>query len=280
MESEVFYPQTLSELLDIISQNKVTIYAGGTDLMVEKRKGKSVPADINLPIVHIKDIEQLNTIEIKDEFIEIGACCSYTNLLSSQYIPDILKDAIKTIGGPAVRNFGTIGGNICNASPAADCVPVLAVLDAILTIESKNGKRETNLYDFILGRKKVDLKEGEVLTKIKIPYKYLENIKYYKFEKIGLRNAMTLSKVSVAVIAEKKIQIAFGAVAPKFVRIIGNEQILSRKKIKFDQFVKLYKPYFSAIDDQRSTKEYREDTACMIGYKLYIEAFEKIKYKS
>lgn len=282
MENEVFYPHDLSELLDIISKSRSTIYAGGTDLMVEKRKGKDTPADLILPIVHIKNIKELNQIEINGNHLEIGACCSYTDILADELIPQILKEAILTIGGPAVRNFGTIGGNICNASPAADCVPVLSVLDSIVLLESSKGKRELPISDFIIGRKKVDLKEDEVLTKIKIPYNYCKNFIYGKFVKVGLRNAMTLSKVSIAIICDenKNIHIAFGAVAPKFVRVLENEKIISKKKIDFTKFEKLYKPYFSAIDDQRSTKEYRENTALMIGYKLYSEAFEIIKNKN
>lgn len=279
MENEVFYPKNLEELFEITYKYKGTIYAGGTDLMVEKRRGKELNASLNLPIIHIKDIPVLNNIELNNQFIEIGACCSYSDILKNQLIPQIIKDAIITIGGPAIRNFGTIGGNICNASPAADTIPVLAILDTILLIESKNGKRQTNLYHFISGRKMVDLKDGEILTKILIPYKYLNDIVYSKFEKIGLRNAMTLSKLSIAIIAtrEKNIHLAFGAVAPKFVRIVENEKILSQKKIKFDLFKKLYKPYFNAIDDQRSTREYRENVALIKGYKLYCEAFDSIK---
>ncbi|MFN3412146.1 MAG: FAD binding domain-containing protein [Exilispira sp.] len=279
MENEVFYPENLEELFEITHKYKGTIYAGGTDLMVEKRRGKGINASLILPIIHIKDIPALNNIELNNQFIEIGACCSYSDLLKNQLIPQIIKDAIITIGGPAIRNFGTMGGNICNASPAADTIPVLAILDAILLIESKNGKRQINLSDFIIGRKMVDLKDGEVLTKILIPYKYLNDIVYSKFEKIGLRNAMTLSKLSIAIIAtrEKNIHLAFGAVAPKFVRIFENEKILSQKKIKFDLFKKLYKPYFNAIDDQRSTREYRENVALIKGYKLYYEAFDSIQ---
>ncbi|MCR4422799.1 MAG: FAD binding domain-containing protein [Exilispira sp.] len=287
MENEAFYPQNLNQLLEILSESNGTIYAGGTDLMVEKRRGKALAADLTLPIIHIKDVPELNKIEIKDGYIEIGACSSYSTLLESEIIPQILKDAIITIGGPAVRNFGTIGGNICNASPAADCIPPLAVLDARLLLESKTdlkgniNKREISLDDFILGRKKVDLKKGEVLTKIKIPEKYLYDIIYSKFEKVGLRNAMTLSKVSVSILAtkQKDIHISFGATAPKFVRIIENEKKITKKKVNFEIFKKLYEPYFSAIDDQRSTKEYRENIALILGYKLYNEAFEAV-YKN
>lgn len=276
MENDVYYPSTLEELLNILSEKHGTIYAGGTDLMVEKRRGKAIAAALTLPIIHIKDIDKLNKVEINDKFLEIGSCCCYADLLQNHNIPQILKDAIITIGGPAVRNFATIGGNICNASPAADCIPVLACLDAILVIQSKENSRIVNLSDFILGRKKVDLKEGEVLTKIKIPYEYCLNLPYFKFVKIGLRNAMTLSKVSIAIIKTKdnRINLSFGAVAPKFVRVLENEKILSKKKIDFAKFSKLYKPYFSAIDDQRSTKEYRENTALILGYKLYSEAYK------
>lgn len=287
MENEAFYPQNLNQLLEILSENNGTIYAGGTDLMVEKRRGKALAADLTLPIIHIKDVPELNKIEINDGYVEIGACCSYSTLLESEIIPQILKDAIITIGGPAVRNFGTIGGNICNASPAADCIPPLAVLDARLLLESKTdlkgniNKREISLDDFILGRKKVDLKKGEVLTKIKIPEKYLYDIIYSKFEKVGLRNAMTLSKVSVSILAtkQKDIHISFGATAPKFVRIVENEKKITKKKVNFEIFKKLYEPYFSAIDDQRSKKEYRENIALILGYKLYNEAFEAV-YKN
>jgi len=287
MENEAFYPQNLNQLLEILSESNGTIYAGGTDLMVEKRRGKALAADLTLPIIHIKDIPELNKIEIKDGYIEIGACSSYSTLLESEIIPQILKDAIITIGGPAVRNFGTIGGNICNASPAADCIPPLAVLDARLLLESKIDiksdidKREIGLDEFILGRKKVDLKKGEVLTKIIIPENYLYDIIYSKFEKVGLRNAMTLSKVSVSILAtkQKDIHISFGATAPKFVRIVENEKKITKKKVNFEIFKKLYEPYFSAIDDQRSKKEYRENIALILGYKLYNEAFEAV-YKN
>ena len=255
--------------------------------MVEKRRGKALAADLTLPIIHIKDVPELNKIEINDGYVEIGACCSYSTLLESENIPQILKDAIITIGGPAVRNFGTIGGNICNASPAADCIPPLAVLDARLLLESKIDiksdidKREIGLDEFILGRKKVDLKKGEVLTKIIIPENYLYDIIYSKFEKVGLRNAMTLSKVSVSILAtkQKDIHISFGATAPKFVRIVENEKKITKKKVNFEIFKKLYEPYFSAIDDQRSKKEYRENIALILGYKLYNEAFEAV-YKN
>lgn len=287
MENEAFYPQNLNQLLEILSENNGTIYAGGTDLMVEKRRGKALAADLTLPIIHIKDVPELNKIEINDGYVEIGACCSYSTLLESEIIPQILKDAIITIGGPAVRNFGTIGGNICNASPAADCIPPLAVLDARLLLESKIDiksdidKREIGLDEFILGRKKVDLKKGEVLTKIIIPENYLYDIIYSKFEKVGLRNAMTLSKVSVSILAtkQKDIHISFGATAPKFVRIVENEKKITKKKVNFEIFKKLYEPYFSAIDDQRSKKEYRENIALILGYKLYNEAFEAV-YKN
>ncbi len=279
MESEVFYPQSLEELLQILDTTKSTIYAGGTDLMVERRKGRKRNAEIALPIIHIKDIKQLNKIEIANEYVEIGACCSYSKLLLDKNVPKILKDAILTIGGPAVRNFGTIGGNICNASPAADCIPVLAVLNSELTIQSKNNQRIVKLVDFILGRKKVDLKEGEVLVSIRFAAKYLTNLLFQKFEKVGLRNSMTLSKVSVAIILtdDKKIHLAFGSIAPKVIRVEENEFKISRKKIGFKDFAKLYKPYFNAIDDARSTKEYRENTALLLGYNLYLEAFKLLK---
>lgn len=281
MEDEVFFPQNLNELLEITSKTKGTIYAGGTDIMVEKRKGKSRAADITLPIIHIKDIPELNKIVVNDNNIEIGSCCSYSKILENEDIPKILKDAILTIGGPAVRNFGTIGGNICNASPAADTIPVLAVLNSRLILQSKQGKREVKITDFIKGRKQIDLKDGEILTDIIFKREYLNNLLFQKFVKIGLRNAMTLSKISVAIVLtnEGKIHLAFGAVAPKVVRVAENEEIISKKKVSIEKFNQIYKKHFSAINDQRSEKEYRENTAIILGYNLYLEAYKILKNK-
>ncbi len=281
MEDEVFFPQNLNELLEITSKTKGTIYAGGTDIMVEKRKGKSRAADIALPIIHIKDIPELNKIVVNDNNIEIGSCCSYSKILENEDIPKILKDAILTIGGPAVRNFGTIGGNICNASPAADTIPVLAVLNSRLILQSKQGKREVKITDFIKGRKQIDLKDGEILTDIIFKREYLNNLLFQKFVKIGLRNAMTLSKISVAIVLtnEGKIHLAFGAVAPKVVRVAENEEIISKKKVSIEKFNQIYKKHFSAINDQRSEKEYRENTAIILGYNLYLEAYKILKNK-
>jgi len=163
--------------------------------------------------------------------------------------------------------MGTIGGNICNASPAGDTLPVLYALDAKLKLISSDSSREVNIEDFILGPRKIILEKNEVLESViiqKAPF----NRMYY--EKVGARKASAISKLSFVGLAQiesekvKDIRIAIGSAAPKTVRIKEAENLVigsNLKEIETETVKGIYAKEVVPIDDQRSTAAYRKTVA-------------------
>lgn len=259
--------QTLSQL----NKEDCTIIAGGTDVMVLNKSRRGVPPKITKPIVFIDHLNELKHVYKKGKDLHIGACCTYSDLLNDPLIPTPLKKAIKTIAAPAIRNRGTLGGNICNASPAGDTLPLLYVYNAKLLLRSVTGDRIVAISDFIQGVRKVDRESNEILAEIILPT-VLEEGAYVVFEKVGNRNADAIAKVGFAGYIRtngeviEDIRFAFGAVGPTMVRSVDIEKKLIGKTIPIadtditqvlSEFDKIIKP----IDDQRSTARYRKTVA-------------------
>jgi xanthine dehydrogenase FAD-binding subunit len=254
-----YYPETLEEALAAKAEHPSLVpYAGGTDWMVNRRD--------DTPLLFLNYIPSLRGIYRTPEGIMIGACCTYAQLLESDLIPDILRQAIVEVASPAIRNMGTLGGNICNASPAGDTLPVLYILDASVVLTSVRGRREAPLSSFIKGVRKTGLEQDELLESIVIPNVQFSRT-YYK--KIGARSAVAISKASFAAAMRIEdgivmaIPIAFGSVAPTVVRRPDIEAALSGKtpaeiRGMKDNIIKMYEPYITPINDQRSTAEYRK----------------------
>lgn len=254
-----FYPKTLEDALVAKSENPNLVpYAGGTDWMVTRRE--------NTPLLFLGYIPSLREINETDDEIVLGSCCSYTQLLESDVVPAFLKQSVIEVASPAIRNLGTLGGNICNASPAGDTLPVLYTLDARVRLASAKGKRELPISSFILGVRKIDLESDELLESIIIPRLTLTHT-YYK--KVGARSAVAIAKASFA--AGMRVQdgvvaaipISFGSVSVTMVRRPEIESILIGKtpaeiRSMKDAIVSMYEPYIRPIDDQRSTAEYRK----------------------
>lgn len=275
-----YLPKDLSEALKILKEKDVTIYAGGTDLMVRNKNTASLLPKFNKDLLYIGNLKELKEIKESDDNLEIGAACTLSALLRSKEVPEVLKEAIRQIASPAIRNMGTIGGNICNASPAGDTLPVIYALDAKLKLTSENSSREVCIKDFILGPRKILLEKNEILENIIIP-KAEFNKTYY--EKVGARKASAISKLSFVGLAEienekiKEIRISIGSVAPKVVRIKEAEDILiginmNDLESKMEEVKKVYSKEIVPISDQRSTATYRKAVALrLIQYFLNIE---------
>lgn len=273
-------PINFKEALKILKERDIIIYAGGTDLMVRNKNTASLLPKFNSDLLYIGNLKELKEIKESSYNLEIGAACTFSVLLRAKEIPQILKESIKQIASPAIRNMGTIGGNICNASPAGDTLPVLYALDAKLKLTSENSSREVYIKDFILGPRKILLEKDEILESIIIP-KSKFNITYY--EKVGARKASAISKLSFVGLAEienekiKEIRIAIGSVAPRIIRIKDAEDILSGSNIndlesKIEEVKKVYSKEIVPISDQRSTAAYRKTVALrLIQYFLNIE---------
>ena len=189
-----FQPNDLNSALDVLKNNSdLTIAAGCTDLF-PITNNMSLDKDI-LDITNIKSIRgfQFNNKETK-----IGSATTWTDIINEN-LPscyDMLKACAKEVGSIQIQNLGTIGGNICNASPAADSIPCLLALDAKLELSSANNQRIIPVDEFILGSRKTKLEQGEILTSIIIP-KEKENGSS-SFRKIGARKYLVISISMVA----------------------------------------------------------------------------------
>ncbi|MBI0580642.1 xanthine dehydrogenase family protein subunit M [Neobacillus cucumis] len=259
--------QTLSQL----NREDCAIIAGGTDVMVLHKSGRGVPLKIPKPIVFIDHLSELKQIYQNQKDLHIGACCTYSELLEHPLIPRPLKKAIQTIAAPAIRNRGTLGGNICNASPAGDTLPLLYVYNAKLLLRSINGDRIARISDFIQGPRRIQRFHNEIVAEIILP-SVLEEDSQVVFEKVGNRNADAIAKVSFAGYIKiskdriDEIRLAFGAVGPTMVRSHDIEKLLVGKTIPLANadiatIVAAFEKIIRPIDDQRSTAAYRKTVA-------------------
>ncbi len=263
-----FVPENLAQALELINEHSLVPYAGGTDLMVENRKGVSY--------LFLGKLPELRTIGEDADYIRIGSAVTFTEALASDLVPQLMKEAISRIAAPAIRNAGTFGGNIGNGSAKADSVLINFVADAKLRLLSVGGERIVEIDKFYLGRKKLDLAANEIIAEILLP-KNLDNF-YYK--KVGGRNALAISRVSFAGlldVAEGKIvrfAAAFGAVADTVLRFKDLEANLIGKTLEEAKAEKqaLLKAYSDkmVLTRGRVSAEYRK-TVCMNLLKDFLE---------
>ncbi len=263
--AKVFLPNTLEELWDILdNKDDLVIFSGGTDVLTKRRKGI---ISKNKNLICLENINELKKIEENDNWVFIGAGATHISILENKLIQkyfSVLIDALKGLGSPQIRHMGTIGGNICTASPAGDTLPPLYALEAILDIRSKNTKREISIKEFIKAPGKIELSKDEILYGVKIR-KSNFNLQYY--EKVGQRNALSISIAGIAVVGDissekiiNKIKIAWGSVAPTVVTSENIEKRLIGKKLNKETIKSIFpliEATVSPIDDIRAGKDYR-----------------------
>ncbi|WP_394232087.1 FAD binding domain-containing protein [Niallia oryzisoli] len=261
----------LDQTLNQLNSEDCAIMAGGTDVMVLHKSRRGVPPKIPKPVVFIDHLPELKQVYRNHKDLHIGACCTYGELLEHPLIPIALKNAIQTIAAPAIRNRGTLGGNICNASPAGDTLPLLYIYNAKLQLHSVSGIRTVAISDFIQGPRRVNRLQNELVTEIILPA-VLDDESHVIFEKVGNRNADAIAKVSFAgLIRVSKghiddIRFAFGAVGPTMVRSSQLESLLLGKTLPLTQtditqVVTAFDKIINPIDDHRSTAFYRKKVA-------------------
>jgi len=258
-------PQSLSDALDLLAQNNDAWkpFAGGTDLMVLLEAGKLPHKNY----VNIWNLPELRGIEVADDQITLGALTTYTEvqeypLLRGEF--PMLCQAARETGGIAIQNRGTLGGNIVNASPAADSPPALLAYDAELELVSTAGTRRVPYSNFHLGYKQMDIRSNELLRAIRLPRMPKPLTNYYR--KVGTRKAQAISKVCFAAAAQvtdnriAHVRIALGSVAPIPIRCQQTEAVLLSQAVN-DQTIRNANDALAAeispIDDIRSTRDYR-----------------------
>ncbi len=264
-----YKPSSLQEALEIRNANDVVPYAGGTDLMVENRKGVSY--------LFLNKIPELKEIRVDDEYIRIGAAVTFTEALDSELVPQLMKEAVSRIAAPAIRNAGTFGGNIGNGSAKADSVLIDFVADAKIRLVSVDGERIVEIAEFYQGRKQLDLRSNELIAEILLPKEGLDN---YYYKKVGGRNALAISRVSFAGLIVmngdriEKLAAAFGAVSGTVLRYRDLEAMLvgrtleEAKEIK-PEVLRLYSERM-VLTRGRVSAEYRKQV-CMNLLKDFLE---------
>jgi CO/xanthine dehydrogenase FAD-binding subunit len=258
-------------------------FAGGTDLMVRRRGWAGTLPTFEYPVLFLGGLEELKRIYLREDFLEIGAAASLVSILEHRATPEILKEAVAQMASPAIRNIGTLGGNICNASPAADTIPPLLALDASVTLQSLSGIREIPLDEFIIAPGQTSLKDDELLVAVHFPMADY-NMAYYR--KVGTRKADALSKVSFAGLARiragiaEEVRIAIGAVAPRVVRNKEAEGRMAGIDLNeipsmVEDIKAIYDRDIWPIDDQRSSAVYRRKVSLRLIEDFLRQFFEE-----
>jgi CO/xanthine dehydrogenase FAD-binding subunit len=284
---KAYRPLNILEALEIAEEHNALPLAGGTDLMVQHRSWSGLPPLIDRPVVFIGHLRELQEVALEQDALVIGAGCTLSSLLEDERMPALLREAVHSIGGPSIRSRATIGGNICNASPAADSLPALYVLGAEMMSTCRRGTADARgqrggkggafltsgecetrtipIEAFIEGPGKTCLRRGELLTAVRIPVSEY-NITFFK--KVGTRASNALAKLSLAAVARtenaavKDVRLALGAVAPTVARSTEAEELIRNKtpseiRGELYRILEAYNRVLDPIDDQRSSSVYR-----------------------
>ncbi len=262
---QLISPVTLSEALAALGEEpqRWKPFAGGTDLMVLLEAGKLSHQNY----LNIWNLAELRGISVTETEITLGALTTYTEIQEHQTLQaefPMLCQAASETGGLAIQNRGTLGGNIVNASPAADSPPALLAYDAELEFVSAKGTRTVPYRTFHTGYKQMDIRPEELLRVIRLPRPSAGWSHYYR--KVGTRKAQAISKICFAGAARidadqiTDVRIALGSVAPIPIRCVQTENALRQQQIT-PATLAAAKAALSAeiapIDDVRSTKAYR-----------------------
>jgi len=268
--NEVLSPTSLAEALAIKDQYGGEIYplAGGTDVLIMVRNKLGVWGE-SPPLLNLNRIPDLDFIQETEKTIEIGPLVTHTELLESpimaKFVPTLIK-AVSIIGSPQIRNLGTLIGNMCRASPAADTLATLYARDTQVEIQSVNDLQMVPISEFITDPGQIKIPENGLVTKIIIP-----KLQGYIGDYISLRQRYALSIVVVSIAVEallsennKKIEdirISLGAVAPTIVRANKTENFLKSNaftKDSIEQSEKIVMEECKPITDIRSNERYRK----------------------
>jgi CO/xanthine dehydrogenase FAD-binding subunit len=258
-------PATLGDALNVLARESGLWkpFAGGTDVMVLLEAGKLPHKNY----LNIWNLSELRGIEVTDSHITLGALTTYTEIQDHETLRTefpMLCQAASETGGLAIQNRGTLGGNIVNASPAADSPPALLAYDAELEFVSATGTRTVPYRSFHTGYKEMDIRPEELLRAIRLPRSSAGWSHYYR--KVGTRKAQAISKICFAGAARMDadqiadVRIALGSVAPIPIRCVQTESALRQQKIN-PATLAAAKSALTAeiapIDDLRSTRSYR-----------------------
>ena len=209
--------------------------------------------------VELGGLIPLRRITLEGDVLSIGALATYTSLIRSRLVRarlPMLVAAAREVGGVQVQNRGTIGGNIANASPAGDTLPVFAVAEAVVVLRTADSERRVPFTSFYTGYRTTVLQPGELVIAVEVPA--VEGKQW--FRKVGTRAAQAISKVVMAGVRSARPRMALGSVAPTVIRLPRAEAALTAGS-PIDDAIRIVESRINPIDDLRSTAEYRKAVA-------------------
>ena len=262
----VTVPDSLDAVLAVLAADPgATLVAGGTDLMVEVNDGRR-PLE---HVVMVGRVPELRAVRVEPGHVVIGAAATYTDLLEGPVaeLAPALARAARTVGSPQIRNAGTIGGNLATASPAGDTLPVLVAMGATIEIARGAQRRLVAIDEFFTGPKRSVLEPGELLLGVRVPVRRGAQ----DYLKVGVRNAMVIAVASLAIAVDldaRTVGIGLGSVGPTplaahdacawlAARASWRDDGLEVGAGDADEFAERVQAVTLAIDDHRSTAQYR-----------------------
>jgi CO/xanthine dehydrogenase FAD-binding subunit len=265
--------RSLDDVLDHLSSaSDVTLLAGGTDLMVDLNFGRRRPENV-VAIDRLPDLAYLE----RNGRVRMGACVTYTRMLSEEVGSPALGEAARTVGSPQIRNAGTLGGNIATSSPAGDTLPVLAALDAVIVLRSKSGERRVPFTHFMTAPKKNVRRQDEIV----MGAEWDDAGRAQTFMKVGTRNAMVIAVAGLALVidrARRRVGVGLGSCGPTILRAPqaesfaaaifeahGWDRHLTPSDAELAEFGRLVAAAARPIDDVRGTAAYRRHVLGVMG---------------
>ena len=268
-----------------IEHPEAHIIAGGSDVLVQMREGKRAGVEL----ISIFMLDELRGVSMdEDETLRIGSLTSFSHItrdpLIQKYI-NVLGEAVDQVGGPQIRNIGTIGGNTCNGVTSADSASTLHAWEAVVELTGKDGKRRVPIKDFYLKAKVVDIRPDEIQTAILIPKESYENT-YGYYIKYAMRNALDIAtngcSVNVRLSADKKtferVRVAYGVAGPIPMRAPKAEAFINGKEVTMENIEAFSQKVLEDInprDSWRASKALRQHVAVESAKRCIIESVKR-----
>ncbi len=258
-------PKDLSEALQYLAEGGKPL-AGGTDVLVAIRKGQERPK----LLVYVGELPELRILRDTGEGLEVGAALTHAELLAhpaTERLP-ILRQVLRTIGSPAIRAMGTLGGNLVTASPAGDSLVALYLLEARVRLVGPGGERDLPVGEFIRGPRQTALAPGELVRSVFLPYPPGQPHSF--FRKVGRRRALVIAVASLGALVwvrdgrVERARLALGSVAPTVLRPRAVEEALVGRPVApeaWEDLVPLLSAATQPISDLRASADYRRKVA-------------------
>jgi CO/xanthine dehydrogenase FAD-binding subunit len=268
-------PNRLEELWPALEEPDTRVYAGGTDVLVKLRAGLEQPRRL----ICLERIRDLQGVEDRGDRVLIKAGTPLVRVAADPLVRTlfpVLTRAVRVLGSPPIRNMGTIGGNICSASPAGDTLPPLYALQAEVALRGRTSDRRLPIRDFIQGPGQTAMGPGEILTGVWIPKN--PSFHHQHYEKVGQRQALAIAIVSLAALVDlspggiiRDIRLAWGSVGPTVVTAPAVEAGLRGRSLTLAVLREAAGEARRAvcpIDDLRASADYRREVAGNLLYRL------------